>query len=464
MPQPFFLCQRAALLQQQQRRSTRHQHQQRGHHGQPAPVAPRIALRLAPRRGLQHRWQPLRQHAAQVVGKTLHAAVAVGGVALQGVQQHGVEVARQLPAQRLHAARQPQRGLCFVDARLAGRGRRFFQQGQGLARARLGAGFERAPAGQQFIQHHAERIDVGGGADRAAQHLLGCGVLRRVGVGVRAVAVAQRGRRRAGVVVQQPRHAKVQQLGAAAAIHQDVAGLDVPVHHQLPVCVRHRFADLQHQPQTLRHAELPGVGVIAQVQALHPFHDEVGAPLVVNAGVVQARDVRVLQPCADLPFARHALRQAGALGQARQLQRHFTLEDAVGALGQPDAAHAAAADLVLQAVGADDLAAEGVDRGVGQAWQRGQALVAVALCSQRAQQVRQQGLCRRRQLLQPGFALGHRQCQCHIEQAAEISDLRWGQRHGGCGLGRWWQGTRRAAGPEADALASVVRVAGVGAS
>ena len=66
--------------------------------------------------------------------------------------------------------------------------------------------------------------------------------------------------------------------------------------------------------------------------------------------------LRVLEQRADVALARHALGQARAPGQARQLQRHLALHAAVGALGQPHGAHAAATDLADQPVRADEVA------------------------------------------------------------------------------------------------------------
>jgi hypothetical protein len=77
----------------------------------------------------------------------------------------------------------------------------------------------------------------------------------------------------------------------------------------------------------------------------------------------------VLQQRADLAFTRHALGQARAPGQAGQFQRHLALEAAVGACSQPDAAHAAAADLAQQGVRAH--AVTGMGHRLVAGWQPG---------------------------------------------------------------------------------------------
>jgi hypothetical protein len=75
------------------------------------------------------------------------------------------------------------------------------------------------------------------------------------------------------------------------------------------------------------------------------------------AGVEQPGDVRVRQPRHDLPLAREALGAAGGEhARGEELDRHLAFVAAVGAARQPDAAHAAAAELAHQRVGADGLA------------------------------------------------------------------------------------------------------------
>jgi hypothetical protein len=59
----------------------------------------------------------------------------------------------------------------------------------------------------------------------------------------------------------------------------------------------------------------------------------------------------MIQRGEDLPLARHSFREPSALpGAVRDLQRHRTIDVPIGALGQPDRAHAAAAELTHQAI------------------------------------------------------------------------------------------------------------------
>src|SRR3546814_5800467 len=76
---------------------------------------------------------------------------------------------------------------------------------------------------------------------------------------------------------------------------------------------------------------------------------QVGLVVGADAGVEQARDVRMPQAREYLPLAGEAQAQVG-IGQARaqQLERHPALVQAVGAAGQPDLAHAAFAEQAFE--------------------------------------------------------------------------------------------------------------------
>ena len=142
----------------------------------------------------------------------------------------------------------------------------------------------------------------------------------------------------------------------------------------------------------------------------------VGAGLV-QAGVVEPRDVGVFQPRQDVALALEAQRR-GAIGKGvqRQLQRHLALVGAVGAFGAPDRGHAAAAQWRHQPPGADALARrQPAGRAGGVVGARhaeqgpavepfGRRLVGMG-GEQRAQRVRQAGV-RRLQRGQPAARVG----------------------------------------------------------
>jgi hypothetical protein len=76
-----------------------------------------------------------------------------------------------------------------------------------------------------------------------------------------------------------------------------------------------------------------------------------------HAGVVEARDLRMLERGQDVALARHPRDERGAQPRAaRKFQRDLALQQTVGALGQPYGAHAARADTSQQPVGAHGFA------------------------------------------------------------------------------------------------------------
>jgi hypothetical protein len=266
--------------------------------------------------------------------------VALGRLAPQRLQHDGVEITAQRAATagRGHAARAWHVGLHD----------RVLQ-----CNARCAAQAVGPRVGEQLEKHDAERVDVAGGAQRPAEDLLRARVLGRQ----RPAGLAcQRGfLGHAGV--QQLGDAEVQQLHVPGVGDQDVRRLEVAVDDELRVGVRHRARDLQEQAQPLgqRQAALEAVGIDAP--AVDMFQRQPRLAVGRDPGFVQARDVRVLQRGQDLALARQSLGQAGAPpGAVRQLERHLAALQQVGPLGQPDAAHAAAAQFPDQAVGADGIA------------------------------------------------------------------------------------------------------------
>jgi hypothetical protein len=188
----------------------------------------------------------------------------------------------------------------------------------------LGASGRRRPhPGQQFVQHHAERIDVRGRGQQLALQLL----RRGVGGGQQARAGVLRQRCAAVRVVgcrQQPGDAEVQQPHLAIGRDQDVAGLEVAMDDQPRMRVLHRVEHLVEQGQPAFHAQPLAVAPLVHGSAVgDPFHRHPGRAVGVDAGVVQPCDVRVLQPRQDVALAREALGQSRHQGQPRrQLQRH----------------------------------------------------------------------------------------------------------------------------------------------
>ncbi len=376
--------QRARGRDQAGRNQRRHEAGAMARHEEPDPVR---------RRGRRRPHRPAFEHAPEVVAQPLGRRVAARRIDAQGAGQHAFEVGPQHGGDRL----------------------------------RRGAGRRRQHAGQQLLQHDAQRIDVHRRRDRRpAVLLLGRGIARRVGL----AALVRGGLQLRRLGVQQLGDAEVEQLHQPALVDQQVRRLDVAVHDQVPVRMRDRVAGLQHQAQPGRPIQRVAGRMGDQVRPVDAFHHEVGPAVVIDPRVVQAGDVRVLQEGPDLALVRHALGQARALAQARQLERDLAFEDAVGPLGQPDAAHPAAPDLLDQPVGADELACQrlGLVRHGGRV-EAGHGRELRAVVRQHAPQLRHQRLLRRRQVVQPGLLRLGRHRQADIQQATERRDVFRGQRH-----------------------------------
>ncbi len=197
--------------------------------------------------------------------------------------------------------------------------------------------------------------------------------------------------------------------------------------------VRNRTRDLHAQAQPVPHRQPAGLAPGVDGLAVDVLQRQVGAAALVDAGVVQTRDGGMLEARADLALAGHPLGQSGAPRQPRQLDRDLALEAAVGAFGQPHAAHAAAPDLAQQAVGADAVA--GMCHGlVGGLQVRAVAEKRAALrrprLGEHVAQSRREMALRRRQRGQPRLDPGRIELERGIEQLAQERQVGRGDDHG----------------------------------
>ena len=112
-------------------------------------------------------------------------------------------------------------------------------------------------AGQEFVENHAEGVEVRRRRDGLAAHLLRRGVLRRHRPNARL-----RQRRPAGAGLVAAEHlgnAEVEQLELAVLGHEHVRGLEVAMDDEAAVGVLHRAAHLLEQPQAALYVEVAGV-------------------------------------------------------------------------------------------------------------------------------------------------------------------------------------------------------------
>ena len=243
--------------------------------------------------------------------------------------------------------------------------------------------------------------------------------------------------------MQQFSDAEVQQVCLAVFGDEHVGRLEVAVHDQSSVRVGHRASHLLEQAQALGYAQAVVVAIAVDGLAGNVFERKVRPATRVDAGVVEAGDVRVLQQGADIALALHTFCQTRAPGQPRQLQRHLALQRAVFALGQPHSTHASTADFADQSIGAD-LVARGRElfaacRFVAELGQRGQEVAATGagltrLFGQHLAQHRRQRLVGRRQCCQPAFAFAQRQIHRLVQQTTQRSEFGGGDGHASGGF------------------------------
>jgi hypothetical protein len=251
--------------------------QQRHRHGRSAqPMAPHesaqhVAGAVGP---CQH--GPVGQVALDVLGQRLHRGVPFGRALLQRLADDHVEIAFQRTGRR--AIGDAVAGPCHLlrEHCLFERRRRAAQQAVGPL------------PGEHLEQQEPERVDVRPRVHRAPGNLLGCGVLRRH----RPHALL---RQRSVAGVQQLGDAEVQQLQPALVGDQQVRRLQVTVHHQMRMRVRHRTCRLQEQLEPRRQRQRVFGAPTIDRHAGHHFQRQERLPGRRHARIQQLRDVRMRQ-------------------------------------------------------------------------------------------------------------------------------------------------------------------------
>ena len=206
----------------------------------------------------------------------------------------------------------------------------------------------RQPAGEQFVEQHAERVDIRGGGHRVAANLLGAGVFRRhqlqPGRGRRERLARELG-------IEQLGNPEVQQLGCALSDHEHVRRLDVAVDDQVLVRVLNGGADVTKELQARGGVEPVRVAVIDDRLPFDVLHGEVRPAVRRAATVEQARDERMLEAGENLPFVPEAPHDAvGVHAALEHFDRHALLERIIVADTKIHGAHTAMTDLPNQAV------------------------------------------------------------------------------------------------------------------
>ena len=258
------------------------------------------------------------QHTSQVDDDLAHGLVTVRWLALERLLDDRVKRGRAVTGQRRRGA--------VHDL---------------LQHLEIGRAAERPVAGQQFVEHDAERKDVAARIERLPRPLLG----RHVGDGADDDALPRalhrrRVRRVAGLI--QLRETEVGELGVAALGDQNVFRLDVAM----------QDARRMRDGQTVGHADqelhdLPPrppalSGPILQRAAVHVLDDQI-LTTVFGAGFEHRQDVWMVERRGGLRLLLEALeyqRIGDPVGE--HLDRHRTRQSRV--MSAIDFAHAAGAD------------------------------------------------------------------------------------------------------------------------
>ena len=255
-----------------------------------------------------------------------HRAIPSGGLLIQRGQDNGVQIARQTGAQFIESGGAVGRNsrrlrIRRIQVRDRRTGPRRLLIGNGVHEGSRRAS-RRAIGGashQQFVQQHAEGIDIAARVHGRAAGLLRAGIVRRHhrNDGQRGVLCRARDIEHLG-------NPEIQQLRFTVGSHQDVFRLDIAVHDMRFVGALHRGTDFLKQPQARFDGELVEIAILADGQAGDVLHHKVGQPLGGGAGVQYLGDIGMVECFENPPFVmkspQHAVRIHAAFDQLdRQL-------------------------------------------------------------------------------------------------------------------------------------------------
>lgn len=196
----------------------------------------------------------------------------------------------------------------------------------------------------QHVQQHTERVDVARRGDRLAAQLLG-----------RRVARCECARRLGFAPIRlQRRDTEVEQLHDACGRHQHVGGLQIAVHDEIGVRMRHRIEYRREQAQPRCERQRARGAVAVDGLALDVLEYQVRLPAAGHACIEQPRDVGMSEPREQARLAADVPGGVGAETAALEnLERRLALELAVVAAPEPYAPHAAATEEAHDLIGAD---------------------------------------------------------------------------------------------------------------
>src|SRR5262249_37128413 len=208
---------------------------------------------------------------------------------------------------------------------------------------------------EQFVQEHAQCIDVGAGVDIYAAHLS----LLRAHVERRADHRRElRVQRLVGqFLIYRLGDAKVDYFDDGSTVlewHQDVGRLDIPVDDALLVSVLNRLTGVDEQLQPLGHGQAVPVAILSDRNAPDELHHEIGSAGGGGPGIEYVSDVGVIHHGQGLPFGVGAGNHVAGVHSGLDYFERDLAADRLLLLRQEDHPEAAFADLLQQLVGAND--------------------------------------------------------------------------------------------------------------
>ena len=281
------------------------------------------------RKLLQHqpaaRWP--RQHrfpvepAVDVGTHGIDRGIARLGRLLQRAQRDRIKLRGKIGTQTTNAGTPP-RGDLLTNLTAAGQPWIAVENGSFQLASGIVVQLVRQPATDQFIEHHAQGVDVAGRRQGLTQNLL------RTGISGRQRPPGQQGqlRRLSGILVvgQHLGDAEVEQTHFALLRDQNVGWFEVAVDDQMGVGMLDRQQYLTEQSQAVAQSQHAGITVLGDRQAAHILERQPGDTVVADPGVEQGRNVGMPQPGQDVALAlkaacpgralsRYLLRQEGQL-------------------------------------------------------------------------------------------------------------------------------------------------------
>ena len=149
-----------------------------------------------------------------------------------------------------------------------------------------------------------------------------------------------------GVALEQLGDTEVEQLDLTSDADEHVGRLEVAVNNQVGMRVRDRLQHIEEETETGVDVQPVLVAIVVDALALHVLEHQVRVARLRYTRIDKVGNVRMREPREDVALAPEAL-FAGAAHQrdVQQLDRRTSFEAAIAALGEPDAAHAALADM-----------------------------------------------------------------------------------------------------------------------